>query len=197
MPWNTGKRRYIHKNSPKCPLREKSAGTPLYIEDHNGRLPVKLIPPFHLSLAFPLPPLLLDGQKAQIEKGEKTARGEREGTQLPSSSAWISSLMIIAVRESRATVYLDWTFFYTRHFTITCYLLVVRSSDGQLPRVVLVSGILGFRVNSQNTSFKGAEAKLKLLSVCDQPSPAHTRSQFNLNTEKVFVAWNQFSKGEM
>lgn len=141
MPWNTGKRRYIHKNSPKCPLREKSAGTPLYIEDHNGRLPVKLIPPFHLSLAFPLPPLLLDGQKAQIEKGEKTARGEREGTQLPSSSAWISSLMIIAVRESRATVYLDWTFFYTRDFTITCYLLVVRSSDGQLPRVVLVSGI--------------------------------------------------------
>ena len=100
MPWNTGKRRYIHKNSPKCPLREKSAGTPLYIEDHNGRLPVKLIPPFHLSLDFPLPPLLLDGQKAHIEKGEKTARGEREGTQLPSSSAWISSLMIIAVRES-------------------------------------------------------------------------------------------------
>ena len=90
---------------------------------------------------FPPPPLLLDGQKAQLEKGEKTARGEREGTQLPSSSAWISSLMIIAVRESRATVYLDWTFFYTRDFTITCCLLVVRSIDGQLPRVALVSGI--------------------------------------------------------
>ena len=43
----------------------------------------KLIPPFPLSLAFSSPPLLLNGQKAQLEKGEKTARGEREGTHLP------------------------------------------------------------------------------------------------------------------
>ena len=49
--------------------------------------------------------------------------------------------MVIARRENRANMYLDWTFYYTEHFTVIYYLLVVRNANGQLPTVVLVSGI--------------------------------------------------------
>lgn len=44
--------------------------------------PVKLIPTFHLSLAFPHLPYCWRGQKSQLEKGEKILTGESEETHL-------------------------------------------------------------------------------------------------------------------
>ena len=150
--------------------------------------PVKFIPTFHLSLAFPHLPYCWRGQKSQLEKGEKILTGESEETQLAPPPVRGFSAWVIAVREDRDKIYMDWTFYCIRLFTtlkkrfFIYYLLVIRKADGELPRIVLVTGTWGLGVNSENSRFEGAEAKLKLLSMCNLPSPDHTINQFNLNT---------------
>ena len=62
------------------------------------------------------------------------------------------------------------------------YLLVIRTANGELPRVVMVSGTWELGLNSQNSRFEGTGAKLRLLFMSHLPSPSHAINKFNMNT---------------